>query len=193
MFSGIFAANAEKKNAFRLYKALVEQARTPAFYLEMGVEDSMEGRFDLILLHLYLVDAWLERGGNAYTRLRRHMQEAMVSDMDRSFRELGVGDMSVGKEMKKVGAAWLGRRSAYATAFKEEDKEACVEAVLLKNVYRSEGINKVKTLSKYCINATNMFSNSSLVSPKECELDFVDTLISDAISDASITDGTTNA
>ena len=193
MFSGIFAGNAEKKNAFRLYKALVEQARTPAFYLEMGVEDSIEGRFDLILLHLYLVDAWLERGGDAYTRLRRHMQEAMVSDMDRSFRELGVGDMSVGKEMKKVGAAWLGRRSAYATAFKEEHNEAGVEAVLLKNVYRGDTSKGAKTLAKYCINTTNMFSNSKLVSPKECALGFLDTLISDAVRDVSLTDGSINA
>ncbi|MBL4639617.1 MAG: hypothetical protein JKY57_03710, partial [Kordiimonadaceae bacterium] len=143
MFKYFKARRAEKQAAFQLYQKLVEQARAVCFYTDYGVADTVEGRFDMILLHLYLVDARLQSDDEATSTtdllgLRRHLQEAMVSDMDRSFREMGVGDMSVGKEMKKVGSAWLGRQDAYGKAFDAEVAAVDVlEEGLLNNLYSS--------------------------------------------------------
>lgn len=174
MFANIFSARAERKNAHAIYYSLVNQARSPVFYTDMGVADTVEGRFDLILLHLFMVDKRLEAEGRGYIRLRRYIQETMISDMDRSFRELGVGDMSVGKEMKKVGAAWLGRRSAYDAATKEGAAPDDLFKTIEKNIYRSEKMAGAAELAKYTNNTIAALAALSLDDAKECTFFAVD-------------------
>lgn len=170
MFATIFSAKAERKNAHAIYYSLVTRARQPAFYTDMGVADTIEGRFDLILLHLFMVDKRLEAEGQAYVRLRRYVQETMISDMDRSFRELGVGDMSVGKEMKKVGAAWLGRRSVYEMATKEDAEPSVLLAAIEKNIFRGENSTGAAALVGYVRSTIAELASISLDEPRNCEL-----------------------
>jgi len=149
MFQFFRKRRAEKQTAYKLYKELVEQARRPVFYTDYKVADTIEGRFDMILLHLFLIDDRLEQAGNKFMSLRRYLQEAMVSDMDRSFREIGVGDMSVGKEMKKVGSAWLGRQKAYADSFLEDAPAGALSAALSKNLYSDRLDAPVVAMASY--------------------------------------------
>ncbi|MEX0298231.1 MAG: ubiquinol-cytochrome C chaperone family protein [Kordiimonas sp.] len=158
MFKFFRARRAEKQIAYSLYTKLVEQARHPAFYSEYDVEDSIEGRFDMILLHLFLVDDRLEQAGEQYTGLRRNMHEAMVTDLDRSFREIGVGDMSVGKEMKKVGNAWLGRHTAYAAAFTAVEAGDALTEALAKNVYGGDENVPADKLALYMLKARKLLA-----------------------------------
>ncbi len=137
MFARLFAAGKIKKQAYGLYTKLVTQARNPVFYTDLGVADTLDGRFDMILLHVFIVQHRLEKDGEASVKLRRIVQEAMISDMDRSLREMGVGDMSVGKEMKKMGAAWFGRMKAYAAALSDGAPESELAQTLTRNLYRS--------------------------------------------------------
>ncbi len=169
MFARFFQAKAEKKNAFLIYRALVTQARSETFYTKLGVKDDIKGRFDMILLHLFLVDHRLEQEGQDYVRLRRYIQETMVTDMDRSFRELGVGDMSVGKEMKKVGAAWLGRRAAYAQAC--EEGESFLKAIKT-NIYQNEDHDGISGLNDYVERAQSLLQASTLTAPNTVALSF---------------------
>lgn len=122
--------------AATLYTALVTQARSPEFYVGLGVEDSIRGRFDMILLHMHLLTTTLEERGQTGTEMSRSLQEIMVSDLDRSLRELGVGDMSVGKKMKDLAGAWFGRRLAYDEA---KTLESYASAIA-RNVYESEDV-----------------------------------------------------
>lgn len=123
MFKKLFGSSQTEKDAHELYRAVVERARTPIFYQSpIGVEDSIEGRFELILLHLFLVDLFLSRVEGTVS-LRRALREVLVKDMDRSLREMGIGDMSVGKQMKKVGAALLGRLASLEAASKSAKKD----------------------------------------------------------------------
>lgn len=135
VFASLLTKRRDRNRAYELYSQLVRQARNPVFYTQHKVADTIEGRFDLILLHLFLVDKYLSTMGKEFVQLRRYIQEAMVSDMDRSFREMGVGDMSVGKEMKKVGAAWLGRKKAYEAGFAEDAGTDSLEQALERNLF----------------------------------------------------------
>ncbi len=162
MFKFFRARRAEKQVAYSLYTKLVEQARHPAFYSEYGVEDTIEGRFDMILLHLFLVDDRLEQAGEEYITLRRNIHEAMVTDLDRSFREIGVGDMSVGKEMKKVGNAWLGRHTVYAAAFANSEAENSLTEALANNVYSGDSTAPADKLALYMIKAKQLLTSADV-------------------------------
>ncbi|MBT3552779.1 MAG: hypothetical protein HOO19_18710 [Rhodospirillaceae bacterium] len=99
---------------YRLYGAIVDQARLPAFYSNCGVPDTVNGRFDLIGLHAYLVMRCLKGMANERgTGLSQRLFDIMFTDMDRNLREMGVGDLSVGKKVKAMAKAFYGRVKAY--------------------------------------------------------------------------------
>ncbi|MFT3986213.1 ubiquinol-cytochrome C chaperone family protein [Aestuariivirga sp.] len=120
----------EASPARRLYAPIVAAARHPVFYADWGAPDTVDGRFDLLVLHLYLV---LERlkGGNE--ELRQALVDEFFADMDRSLREMGVGDLSVGKKVRKMAESVYGRINAYETA-QSEGHDAFV-AALARNVF----------------------------------------------------------
>lgn len=149
MFENFFSRFASKKDVYLLYSIIVEQARTPAFYLEFEVEDTVDGRFDMILLHLFLILKRLEEEGEGELKLQRQLQEAFVTDMDRSLREMGVGDMKVGKHVKKMSVAWFGRAGAYREALAADDENRLLEDALKRNVYRDEPRESVSKLALY--------------------------------------------
>ncbi|MFC3051159.1 ubiquinol-cytochrome C chaperone family protein [Kordiimonas pumila] len=172
MFRYFFERRKARTKAYELYSDLVNQARRPEFYTQYGVQDSIEGRFDMILLHLFLVDDRLSAEGDQFIPLRRYLQEAMVSDMDRSFREMGIGDMSVGKEMKKVGAAWLGRRAAYKAALEDGASEDMLHDVLAKNLYDIESEAPLLMMGTYVRHVKKLLSLTSTLSVKDCKFVF---------------------
>lgn len=100
----------------KLYDSIVARARAEPFYRNLGVPDTVEGRFELIVLHLYLVLERLRAEGAAGKRLSRALIEAFVADMDDSMREFGIGDMGVPRRVKRAAAAIYERSAAYAAA-----------------------------------------------------------------------------
>lgn len=121
--------------AATVYAALVEAARVPALFKAMGVGDDIDGRFDMIALVLGLAIDRLDRLGSPGEPLALALTERFVDDMDRNVRELGVGDLSVGKHVKRMAEALEGRRSGYGTALVLADQAALREA-LVRNLYR---------------------------------------------------------
>lgn len=111
-----FRRRPEDDVALALYRTLVAKARTPAFYAALGVPDTVDGRFDLIVLHAMLVLRRLRDRGPTAETVSQALFDLMFKDMDRSLRELGVGDMSVGKHIKKMAKAFYGRASVQETA-----------------------------------------------------------------------------
>jgi len=110
----LFRRHQDREADYRLYRCIVEQARLPAFYTHCGVPDTVGGRFDLIGLHAYFVMRRLkemksERGAG----LSQRLFDVMFADMDRNLREMGVGDLSVGKKVKELAKAFYGRIKAY--------------------------------------------------------------------------------
>ncbi len=116
-----------------LYGMIVAQARLPCFYRGYAVADTVNGRFDLIVLHLSLVLDRLLRDP-ALKELGQGVFDLFCRDMDDNLREMGIGDLKVPKEMKKMGEAFYGRSQAYQAALAAVGDEALVEAIA-RNIY----------------------------------------------------------
>lgn len=121
-----------------LYGAIVAQARLPAFYVEFGVPDTMEGRFDLLVLHLVLALRRLSRAGERGREFGQQLFDAFCRDLDGNLREMGVGDLAVPKRMRGFGEAFYGRQGAYLLAL-EADDPAEFENALSRNILQAEG------------------------------------------------------
>jgi cytochrome b pre-mRNA-processing protein 3 len=106
------ARRAERQAAQRLYRALVNQARSQRFFRELGVPDTPEGRFEIVGLHAALLLRRLRSEGAAGRALGQALFDLMFDDMDASLRELGVGDLSVGRQMKRLAGQFYARLSA---------------------------------------------------------------------------------
>jgi cytochrome b pre-mRNA-processing protein 3 len=114
----------------RLYGAIVAAARRPVPYASWGVPDTVSGRFDMIALHLFLV---LNRLKGEAPDFRQKLVDEFFADMDRSLREMGVGDLSVGKKVRKIAESFYGRVAAYEKALAEGG--TALAAALVRNVY----------------------------------------------------------
>lgn len=133
-FRRLLAGTGTAQAALALYSAAVLQARRPEFYVDFGVADSLDGRFDMITLHVYLVLRRLRAAGAAAQPLSQVLADLMFDDMDQSLRELGVGDMGVGKRVRRMAEAFYGRVAAYDQALSGE--AGAIESALARNIYR---------------------------------------------------------
>lgn len=131
--------------AYILFTRIVEQARQPGFYRNWQVSDTLDGRFDLIIIHISLVVNRLQcRDRNKkYALLIRYLQEALFDNMDMSLRELGVGDMSVGKKVKIMAEAYYGRMTAYRKAIHSDNPGENLAPVLIRNIYRGQAPDRI--------------------------------------------------
>jgi cytochrome b pre-mRNA-processing protein 3 len=118
-----------------LYAALVEKARDPVFYTSLGVSDTVNGRFDMVVIHAMLVLRRLRGHGDAADRTGKALLELLFRDMDQSLREMGVGDMGVGRHIKKMAKALFGRAEAYEAGLDSADSGVLIQA-LKDNLYR---------------------------------------------------------
>jgi cytochrome b pre-mRNA-processing protein 3 len=129
-----------------IYGMIVTQAREPAFYREMGVPDTVNGRFDMLLLHLWIVLQRLKPAESG-AEMAQALFDHFCIDMDDNLREMGVGDLTVPKRMQAFGEAFYGRSAAYDRAL-AEGSDALAKA-LCKNILNGEGIEKARQLARY--------------------------------------------
>ena len=156
--SGLFAKKPYQISAQLIYKKLVTQARDPYFYKYLSVKDDIDGRFDMICLHLYLVLDRLENNPTA-DDMTQYMVNYMISDMDRNFREMGVSDIGVGRKVQKLATALYGRLEIYQISNDKiaTDGGKAFAAAICRNIYRSDmadnNDNKLPydKISKYAI------------------------------------------
>lgn len=138
-----------------LYEATVAQARTPGLYAQLLAPDTPEGRFEIYSLHVVLL---IDRLRAADTQARddiREVSQALfdtyVKSLDHALREMGVGDLSVGKKMRKLGEAFYGRCKSYETAFAALPDEALLLALLARTVYAGVEAPPVERLAAYVL------------------------------------------
>jgi cytochrome b pre-mRNA-processing protein 3 len=135
MLNRLFKPRPAQSAGRALYARAVEQARAPRFYAELGVPDTVEGRFEIYSLHVYLILARLKGEGPHAAETAQAAFDAYVKSLDDALREMGVGDLSVGKKMRKLGEAFYGRVKSYEEAFAALPDRAPLEAVLARTVY----------------------------------------------------------
>jgi cytochrome b pre-mRNA-processing protein 3 len=126
-----------ERAGFVLYSTAVRAARDPAWFLQLGVADTLDGRFDLVGLFVALVIHRLRVLPPPGAELAQAVFDAMFADMDFCLREMGVGDMSVGKRVKAMWEAFHGRALAYENPLTDGDVAALAVA-LARNVWRGQ-------------------------------------------------------
>jgi cytochrome b pre-mRNA-processing protein 3 len=166
MIFRLFRRDPQAASITALYGAIVAQARHPRFYVDFGVPDTPEGRFDMIVLHLALVCRRLGRAEGADQGPARGVSQAIFDmfcrDMDHNLREMGVGDLGVPKKMQKLGEAFYGRLDAYDRALVVAG-DAELAAALGRNIL-GEGAPAVEAqqLAAYVRTAANDLAASSV-------------------------------
>jgi cytochrome b pre-mRNA-processing protein 3 len=159
MILGAFRRSDPVRNIQGLYGAIVAQARSPIFYLHYGVSDTVEGRFELIVLHLMLVLRQLgakEAAASANppvpgpgSAVGQRLFDVFCHDLDDNLREMGVGDLAVPRRMRQFGEAFYGRQAAYGTALDVSDSRA-LEKALARNMLGDEGAtDRAAALARY--------------------------------------------
>jgi len=137
IFSRFFKEDDARAAGRTLYETAVAQARNTVFYADLAVPDTLDGRFENILLHVWLVLRRI-RMDDAKTELHDKVSQAvfdtMITDMDRSLREMGVGDLRVGKRVKAMAQAFYGHVKAYDNGIDADDDQV-LGATLLRNLY----------------------------------------------------------
>lgn len=130
---GFLRRNPLREAADTAYRSVAEQARQPIFFTDYAVPDSLDGRFEMTCLFAFLYLRRLKTEPEPAKRLGQAFCDRMFTDFDRGLRDLGTGDLRVGKEMKRMGAAFRGRIRAYEEGFAGDDR--LLAAALARNLF----------------------------------------------------------
>jgi cytochrome b pre-mRNA-processing protein 3 len=132
-----------------IYGMIVTQAREPAFYQNLGVEDTVNGRFEVVVLHLWMV-LRRARENSENAAFAQMLFDHFCSDLDANLREMGVGDLAVPKRMQKFGEAFYGRSAAYDRALADEDDpRGALTKTLFRNVLNGFGMDNAVIIEAY--------------------------------------------
>ncbi len=125
--------------ANELFVKVINHTRIPVFYEKFSVEDSLDGRFDLMTIHMALIIETLDnyQQMDDAIMVRRRLQEIMFDNLDLTLREIGVGDLGVGKKIKVMAEAFFGRMTTYQDLFKNYDIDQ-MSMALKRNLYRGK-------------------------------------------------------
>lgn len=134
----------------RLYDKAVAQARQPIFYQTFGVPDTLDGRFDMVVFHVWpLIDALRDEKGSI-TPDGQALFDTFVHDMEQNLRTIGVSDTGFARRMKAMGRAFYGRFDAYRKA----EDEAALAVVAARNILEDEaraGDREAQALGRYAV------------------------------------------
>ncbi|MDI6624059.1 MAG: ubiquinol-cytochrome C chaperone family protein, partial [Brevundimonas sp.] len=150
MLQNLFRPRPRERLGEPLYELAVRQAREPAFYTTLGVADRIDARFELYTLHVLLLVMRLRDEGERGAEAAQALFDAYVSALDHALRELGVGDISVGKKMRKLGEALYGRMTTYEPTLRDGDA-AALAAGLARNVFESDDPAAGEVLAAYAL------------------------------------------
>ena len=118
-----------------LYDIVVGQARQPALFRDFGVPDTLDGRFEMVVLHALLTMRRLRACGEDGQAQAQKLFDIMFADFDRALREIGVGDLSVGRRIKKMAQAFYGRAAALDSALEDVDDNESLRETIVRNVF----------------------------------------------------------
>jgi cytochrome b pre-mRNA-processing protein 3 len=158
-----------------LYGAIVAQARAAHFYAEMGVPDTVSGRFDMVLLHVVLVLRRLRQGEAKERAQAQSLFDTFCRDMDHNLREMGISDQGLPRHMQRVGEAFYGRARAYESALDDGAGEGALAQALARNVYPdTAGEPSAVALAQYVRKADEVLGTQPLAALSDGIISFPD-------------------
>lgn len=174
MIFKLFARKSDEAAVERLYSLIMAAARRPELFLgRYGVADTLEGRFDLLVVHVLPVVRRLTSLPAPGPDLAQGLSDHMFLAFDRALREMGVGDLAVPKRMKKLGSDYNGRCQAYAAAL-EAGSEKDLAGALARNVYGSGDAERGRPLARYMLALVGVLGDAELEAFKQGRLSFPD-------------------
>ena len=159
-----------------IYNKIVKQSRSIGFYKTLGVPDTLDGRFELIVLHFFMIDYVIDKNINKNKEIYEAILDIMYKDFDMSLREMGVGDLSVGKKIYQMTEAFSGRIVVYRGINLKKVNEKSKQA-LKRNLYgtiRDIDTNNIEIVLKYVIDSIKNIHNINLCDIKENSSIFLD-------------------
>ena len=164
----------EGQPAERIYQSVLAASRQPDLYIEFEIPDNLDSRFDMLCLHISLVMLRLRQLPEEIQKpLNQDLFDRFFADMDFTLREMGVGDLGVGKRVRKMSEAFMGRLTAYDEALTARDIDALGLAVA-RNLRRAEtSCEADKRMANYMIDKHQQLARLSDASLQDGEVDFV--------------------
>jgi cytochrome b pre-mRNA-processing protein 3 len=141
-----------------LYAAIVAAARQPRFYANWRVPNTLDGRFDMLVLHLFLVLERL-RGDTSTQELQQALTDRFFAEMDAALREVGVGDLAVGKKVRKMAEAFYGRATAYRAGLAKNDTS--LQDALARNVFAGADSSHAGSLATWARSAQRILAEQA--------------------------------
>jgi cytochrome b pre-mRNA-processing protein 3 len=174
MIFQLFRRTRDDPSIASLYGTIVAQARVPAFYQSFGVPDTVNGRLEMILLHVVLLLRRLEREPAAGP-LGQAVFDLFCEDMDANLREMGVGDLAVPRSMRRIGEAFYGRQAAYRAALDANDPRALVDVLARNALDGHQGTDQVaERLAGYVRSAMSALVAQDIAELRQGKLGFPD-------------------
>lgn len=163
MVFNLFKSGKRRREVEALYVAISAASRAPDLYLNLAVPDTVEGRFESLILHVSLVLRRLKELPQPALDISKDLVDDLFKDLDGALRELGVGDLSVGKKIKALAQAFYGRAKALDAALADPDP-AQLEVVLTRNVLgiADGAVPQGAALASYVRRASELLSEQSL-------------------------------
>ncbi len=161
-----------EESARTLYGGIVAQARRPEFFLACGVPDTVDGRFDLLVLHVFLVMRRLKKDRTDTAELSQALFDVFFQDLDESLRELGAGDMGIGRRIKAMAEGFYGRILAYERSI-EQGADA-LENCVRRNLYGAVDVDleQVRAVARYIEDEVSALAAQDLAGLLRGEVDF---------------------
>lgn len=140
----------------KLYVRIIEQSRQEVFYTDLEVADTVEGRFDMIVLHSFAIMRKLKHHQDQTAEFNQSLFDLMFADFDQNLRELGVGDMGLAKRVPKMAEAFYGRITVYEDGLNADDADQSLKEALDRNLYRKtkvepESLNLMALYLRACV------------------------------------------
>ncbi|MDC0032231.1 ubiquinol-cytochrome C chaperone family protein [Pelagibacteraceae bacterium] len=145
-----------------VYQSIIDNSRSKIFYINLDVDDSFESRFDLVILHSFIIFQYFIEINDKKNQLSQSLFDFMFHDFENNLREMGFGDIAVNKRMKKFISAFYGRILSYSNSYAEYKKNESLlnfSLAIRKNIYKNKKISeeKVNLISNYVISNITLF------------------------------------
>jgi len=147
--------NPARADGRRLYDGLVSRSRAPSFFTGLAVPDTVDGRFDMLVLHAWLALSALGETGARDTA--QGLTDAIFTGLDEALREQGAGDMGIGRRLKAMADGFYGRLTVYQNAADREE----LAAALARNIWRGAAVDeRARILADYALGARDHLMRS---------------------------------
>lgn len=160
--AGRGSARAVRDDMEGVYASVVGAARRPVFYEAAGTPDTAEGRFEILAIHILLTMRRMKQAGDSERRRIQALLDIFFQNLDDALREMGVGDLVVGKKIRRMAEAFYGRVAAYTPAL-DGREEAALAGAIARNVFTAaEPDEKAALLARYMVQADDALASTPI-------------------------------